>query len=108
MDEFRTSKVCPTCNMHLRSVHVDKTTHRQLRGLLRCQSSKCKNIPFKDRDFVGACNILRCLDVNKRPKCLTRIDGDSDKKGSKQRRYYLGDTGKKKRELEKLKGQEIK
>jgi hypothetical protein len=35
----------------------------------------CSQVSFKDRDSVGARNILRCLAERERPKSLTRIKG---------------------------------
>ena len=41
----------------------------------RCSSTVCSQVSFKDRDSVGARNILRCLAERERPKSLTRING---------------------------------
>ena len=63
------------------------TKMRQIRGLLRCKSNRCRNIRYKNRDFVGATNILRCMEVNKRPKALTRVEGLTNR--SIQENFYL-------------------
>ena len=81
VDEFRTSSVCPCCDALLckviKEVKVadDKYAVREVRGLRRCSSTVCSQVSFKDRDSVGARNILRCLAERERPKSLTRIKG---------------------------------
>ena len=43
---------------------------------IACGSGEvCSQVSFKDRDSVGARNILRCLAERERPKSLTRING---------------------------------
>ena len=80
VDEFRTSSVCPCCDAALCKVAVrytdalNVTKVRQVRGLKRCSAEDCAQFSFKDRDVVGARNILRCLS-GARPQSLTRIQG---------------------------------
>ena len=81
VDEYRTSCVCPCCDALLCKVTkkiqvVDGTVEvREVRGLRRCSSTVCSQVSFKNRDSVGARNILRCLAERERPKSLTRIKG---------------------------------
>ena len=81
VDEYRTSCVCPCCDNLL--CKVTKRIQgadgayvvREVRGLRRCSSTVCSQVSFKNRDSVGARNILRCLSERERPKSLTRIKG---------------------------------
>ena len=76
IDEVRTSSVCPQCDGLLSKVLSKVTTPtRQVRGLMRCGSESCRNVRFKNRDAVGAQNILRCATSRDRPGCLERIPG---------------------------------
>ena len=81
VDEYRTSCVCPCCDALLCKVTkkiqvADGTCKvREVRGLRRCSSTVCSQVSFKNRDSVGARNILRCLAERERPKSLTRIKG---------------------------------
>ena len=77
VDEYRTSCVCPCCDALLRKVWKKKTDGKvhEVRGLRRCSSTVCSQASFKNRDSVGARNILRCLQMSERPKSLTRIKG---------------------------------
>ena len=80
-DEYRTSSVCPCCNNLLlkvtKKIQVadDKCEAREVRGLRRCSSTACSQVSFKNRDSVGARNILRCLEERERPESLTRTKG---------------------------------
>ena len=81
VDEYRTSCVCPCCDNLLCKVtkkiqSADGAFQvREVRGLRRCSSTVCSQVSFKNRDSVGARNILRCLAERERPKSLTRIKG---------------------------------
>ena len=80
VDEYRTSCVCPCCDDLLCKVtkkiqSADGATVREVRGLRRCSSTVCSQVSFKNRDSVGARNILRCLQMSERPTSLTRIKG---------------------------------
>ena len=81
VDEYRTSCVCPCCDNLLCKVtkkiqSADGACQvREVRGLRRCSSTVCSQVSFKNRDSVGARNILRCLAERERPKSLTRIKG---------------------------------
>ena len=80
VDEYRTSCVCPCCDNLLCKVtkkiqSADGAAVREVRGLRRCSSTVCSQVSFKNRDSVGARNILRCLAERERPKSLTRIKG---------------------------------
>ena len=45
----------------------------QVRGLRRCCSSVCSGVSYKNRDQVGALNIMRCLQAGAhRPNSLSR------------------------------------
>ncbi len=73
VDEFRTSLICPDCDQPLCKVVKevnDDNKVRQIRGLRRCSSTVCRKnrISFKNRDLVGAKNILRCLVLKERPR----------------------------------------
>ena len=76
-----TSCVCPCCDNLLCKVtkkiqSADGACQvREVRGLRRCSSTVCSQVSFKNRDSVGARNILRCLAERERPKSLTRIKG---------------------------------
>ena len=72
VDEYRTSCVCPCCDALLSKVWKKKTDGKvhEVRGLRRCSSTVCSQASFKNRDSVGARNILRCL--LERPNSLTR------------------------------------
>jgi len=48
-----------------------------VRGLRRCCSTVCSRASFKDRDSVGARNILRCFLERERPKSLSRNPGEA-------------------------------
>ena len=74
VDEYRTSCVCPWCDQLLEKVvkKVGENEFREVRGLRRCCSTVCSRFPFKNRDLVGALNILRCFVDDKRPATLTR------------------------------------
>ena len=62
VEEYRTSKVCPTCLSQLQQVFRPQVAGdaRQQRGILRCKSRMCASTTFKNRDEVGARNILTC------------------------------------------------
>ena len=80
VDEFRTSKICPHCDKPLCEVIENKEVEgqisiRQVRELRRCQSSECSKTSFKNRDFIAAINIRRCLVDPIRPTILTRKEG---------------------------------
>ena len=76
VDEFRTSSICPCCDNVLSKVRRQVADEvREVRGLRRCSSTVCSQVSFKNRDSVGARNILRCLEERERPKSLTRING---------------------------------
>ena len=45
---------------------------REVRGLRRCSSTVCARKAFKNRDSIGALNILRCFVDTERPATLTR------------------------------------
>ena len=74
VDEYRTSCVCPCCDALLSKVWKKKTDGKvhEVRGLRRCSSTVCSQASFKNRDSVGARNILRCLLERDRPNSLTR------------------------------------
>ena len=75
VNEFRTSLICPDCDQPLCKVVKkveDEKRVRQMRGLRRCRSTVCSRFSFKNRDLVGAKNILRCLVLEERPDSLTR------------------------------------
>ena len=63
VDEYRTSKVCPQCLSQLQKVlrrlEGERFPENQ-RGILRCPSIQCASCTFKNRDEVGARNILAC------------------------------------------------
>ena len=78
VDEYRTSCVCPCCDALLSKVckKTEDGNIREVRGLRRCSSTVCSQASFKNRDSVGARNILRCLLERERPNSLTRNQGE--------------------------------
>ena len=75
VDEFLTSKVCPCCDTKLSPVfkYNEKGQKLEVRGLRRCCSSVCSGVSYKNRDQVGALNIMRCLQTGAhRPNSLSR------------------------------------
>ena len=91
VSEWRTSKICPVCDTALQKVYQkskEDEKYYQVRGLLRCGSKSCKKISFKDRDSVGARNILRCHVVKPRPESLTYR---REKKALVHEKFYLRD-----------------
>jgi hypothetical protein len=85
VDEFRTSSVCPSCDELLCKVirrcnAAEKGEFREIRGLRRCCSTVCSRTSFKNRDSIGARNILRCATEAERPKRLTRNPGQGKMK----------------------------
>ena len=78
VDEYRTSCVCPCCDASLSKVckKTEDGNIREVRGLRRCSSTVCSQASFKNRDSVGARNILRCLLERERPNSLTRNQGE--------------------------------
>ena len=95
VDEFRTSSICPCCDNVLSKVTKkiqvadDKCEIREVRGLRRCSSTVCSQVSFKNRDSVGARNILRSLEERERPKSLTRTNGT----GACKFNYFMLYTG---------------
>ena len=74
VDEFRTSCVCPYCDKLLSKVIKinEEGKVRAVRGLKRCSSTVCARTCFKNRDSVGAINILHCFVNHVRPPTLSR------------------------------------
>ena len=74
VDEYNTSQVCPCCDAKLSPViKIVNGKIRKVRGLRRCCSSVCSGISYKNRDQVGALNIMRCFQAgNHRPTSLSR------------------------------------
>ena len=95
VDEYRTSSICPCCDSVLSKVTKriqvadDQCEIREVRGLRRCSSTVCSQVSFKNRDSVGARNILRCLEERERPKSLTRIKGT----GALKLKHFILHTG---------------
>lgn len=89
VDEYNTSKVCPCCDARICKVvkkQEDGTVH-EVRGLRRCCSTECSQVSYKNRDIVGARNILRCFRSGTcRPHSLSR---NPDSKSPKQRCFVL-------------------
>ena len=74
VDEYNTSKVCPCCNSRIQKVikKLEDGSIREVRGLRRCGSTVCSQVSFKNRDMIGARNILRCFLSTDRPNSLSR------------------------------------
>ena len=62
VNEFRTSQICPDCS-RCRLHDVEKSTHGEqptkIRGLKWCPYFECRHNPLKNRDEVGARNIMK-------------------------------------------------
>jgi hypothetical protein len=62
VNEFRTSQICPDCE-RCRLHDVEKSTHGEMptkiRGLKWCPYNECRQNPLKNRDEVGAKNIMK-------------------------------------------------
>ena len=74
VDEFLTSQVCPCCDTKLSPIiQIVDGQVSQVRGLRRCCSSVCSGVSYKNRDQVGALNIMRCFQAGAhRPNSLSR------------------------------------
>ena len=62
VDEYMTSSVCvnPECEAQLHPIYFVRNGFiQQLRGMKWCNSTVCRNCPFKHRDFVGSGNIYK-------------------------------------------------
>ena len=49
-----------------------RTWDKEIRGLRRCNSSDCAQVPYQKRDSIGAMNVLCCLTDERRLENLTR------------------------------------
>lgn len=93
VDEFLTSQVCPCCDTKLSPVfkYDENGQYCQVRGLRRCCSSVCSGVSYKNRDQVGALNIMRCFQAGAhRPNSLSRNLCSS----TKPSHFVLGRQGK--------------
>lgn len=80
--EFRTTKVCVSCDCVLHPVRIYSKKlgkYKEIRGLRRCSSSVCSQTSYKNRDLNAALNILRCHSSFPRPKILSREFSDGKK-----------------------------
>jgi hypothetical protein len=88
IDEYRTSKTCPHCNIQL---VPEYQSGREVRGIRRCDSNECRiafhnhergfvycrnDAIYYSRDYVGAKNIYRCC--FSRPPSLRRPRNNDD------------------------------